>query len=64
MKTIQPKHKKDIYEQLTHMDGAPAAVLRIRDYAESVAQMMNRAADEIKKLREENVELKKKLKSK
>lgn len=55
-----PKYKKDILEQLRHVDGIPAILLQMENYIGGLHQHIARAADEIEKLRNEIKTLKEK----
>ncbi len=48
---MEPKYKKDILEQLRHVDGTAAAVNQARECLNDCSMTLMRAADEIEKLR-------------
>ena len=51
------KYKDDILEQLMHSDCVPAMIRQLSDIANTLAQHISRAADEIERLRAENNKL-------
>jgi hypothetical protein len=50
----EPKYKKDVLEQLLHIDGTPAAQRLANECISAMGQACSRAADEIERLRKEN----------